>query len=146
MIGIAGVWPSPDPESITFDVPWVPDTRCRPNAKVSERTRIRYRKQGATAAAYPMRAARMAVAGFGAGPIFRGSVLMDVTIHWPKGRQAWDSDAVVSSTKYLRDMLEKEGIVGNDRQVRVGDIEQKAQGVHQGQPCVIVTIRQGAKT
>lgn len=121
---------------IVIHVPWVPDPRCSPNGgRCSERTRIKYRKDGANAATYPVRAARGRFEDGGA--VFDGPVTLDLDVKWPKGRKIWDSDNLTGSYKYVRDVLEKEGIVSNDRNIRIGEIRQS---ITDGQEETVLTI------
>lgn len=119
-------------------VPGVPDTRCRPNAKCSERTRIRYRKKFAEDAVMPLRAAR--IEREQSFPI-SGLVTVDLLFRWPRGRKTHDRDALITMSKYLVDHLEREGIIENDRDVEYGSIDQEATT---GQPEVVLTIRRAA--
>ena len=106
-------------------VPWVPPKDANPNDHHnSERTKIRRRKAGASDSVLAIRAARMAV---GDGPLFTTPVYLDIEIRWPAERRIgrlWDSDAVVTCFKYVRDVLEKEGVVANDSLIQVGTVTQ----------------------
>lgn len=108
---------------IVIHIPWVPDPRCSPNGgRCSERTRIRYRKKGAEVATYPVRGERGRFDGD--GPLFDGPVTLDLDVKWPKGRKQWDADNLIGSYKYTIDVLQREGIVSNDRNIRIGEIRQ----------------------
>lgn len=115
-------------ETVTITIPWVPDQRANPNNhRVSERTRIRHRKRGALDAAYPIRAAfaRHSRAADTVLFLFSRPVVLDITVRWPAGRNAWDDDNLVTAYKYVRDQLQREGIVRDDKLVTIGIITQE---------------------
>jgi len=113
---------------IEIVIPWVPDQECNPNNhKVSERTRIRHRKQGAEAAHYPM---REAFATWSAQSdlvayLYNRPVRLDITVRWGYRQRSWDSDNLVTAMKYLRDALQRHGIVLDDKLVQIGSITQE---------------------
>lgn len=106
-------------------IPWVPPVDANPNYhRNSERTKIRRRKQGAKDAIHPIRAERSQWQPVD-GPLFDAPVYLDIVIRWPPRRNVWDTDAVVTCCKYIRDVLEQEGVVSNDRLIQTGDIVQE---------------------
>lgn len=129
------------PDKISVVIPWVPDWKASPNNHaVSERTRIRYRRKGAFDAGYPLKqaATRSGRGSDSAAYIFERPVELDIIVRWPKGRQAWDDDNIVTAFKYVRDALQTFGIVRDDKLVRIGVITQE-QATEQ--PESVLTIR-----
>jgi hypothetical protein len=68
-----------------------------------------------------------------------GPVIVDLRFRWPKGRNAYgDRDGLITQCKYLLDLLQKEGIIVNDRYLSFGAIEQERAV---GQEEIELTIR-----
>lgn len=106
-------------------IPWVPPVDANPNwHKNSERTKIKRRRVGAAQATHPIRDERKRWEPAD-GPLFDAPVYLDVVIRWPARRNRWDTDAVVTCLKFVRDVLEREGVVSNDRLIQTGDIVQE---------------------
>lgn len=126
---------------VVITIPGTLDTRCRPNARCSERTRKRYRKQFADTATLAIRTAYNERTGFasGAGPLFADECRMHVLVRWEAGRKTWDRDAIITSLKTTVDQLQREGIIGNDRFLHWGEIEQERAF---GQPETVITVQE----
>lgn len=126
---------------VCVTIPWVPDQACNPNNHtVSERTRIRHRKQGAVAARYPVMAAyRAANARPDGYVLFTGPVVLDVTIRWGYRQKSWDPSNLWIAMKYVIDVLQDEAIIVDDKHLQTGTITQGRAG--KGQPETILTIR-----
>lgn len=121
---------------IVIHVPWVPPVESNPNySRRSERTKVRLRRQGAKDAKYPIIGARQRFEEGGA--IFDGPVTLDIDVKWPKGRNTWDGDNLEVCYKYVRDQLQYQGIVSNDRNIRIGEIRQS---ITDGQEETVLTI------
>ena len=106
-------------------IPWVPPVDAAPNHhRNSERTKIRRRKAGAAEAVYPIRTERTRWTADDL-PLYDEPVYLDIVIRWPKRRNTWDTDSVVTCVKYIRDVLETERVVSNDRLIQTGEIVQE---------------------
>lgn len=126
-----------DPISIV--VPGVPDRRANPNARCSERTTRRYRSLLGRDAAIAARAVYLAIDPSNSGwVLIPGPAVVDILVRWPRGRRTMDRDNLCAACKGAIDALWREAIIGDDRDLRIGEVAQERAVA---QPETILTVR-----
>lgn len=111
---------------VTIVVPGVPDALASPNARCSERTSRRHRKAlgnvARTAACAVYHEWNPSNSGY---VLIPGQAVVDVLVRWPKGRRTMDRDNLIAALKSCFDALAWEAIIGDDKDLRIGAVDQE---------------------